>query len=152
MATIRYGDVIVELLELCEEIRADIHQHLLFYRASVYKTDGAKIINQKVAHLRLIFSIIGNDLLHDAIADFDAMSQLSAQSAAPGECPLTARVSRLSATIEPIIKELQRRNANKNSVIRDEFKRTLVEHRRALLGICRRGTRSWELLRSLQGP
>ena len=149
MAQIRYGDVVVELAERCEEIRAELHQHLLFYRASVYKTESAAEINLRVNQLRLLTSILGNDLLQECIADFDAMAQLSAQSAAPGECPLTARVARLTSSMTPILKEIQRRNANKNGAVRDEMLRVLVENRRALLRHCRPGTRSWELLRSL---
>ena len=64
----RYSDLVLELVELCRDIRSDLTSTLAYYRASAYKRELADKIKVKVDHLRAVFQILGDDELSDAMA------------------------------------------------------------------------------------
>lgn len=149
MARFRYSDLVLELAELCQEIKKDLQQRLRYYRASAYKIDAAKPINERIDQLRAIFDILADEDLLEAMADHDAILDHGAQMLAAGECSVTARVGVLISGMDLAITSLVRKYGQSQSQIRVETIKALHRHRSTLLNICREGSRSWELLRGL---
>lgn len=149
MARVRYSDLVLELTEVCQDIKADLQQRLRYYRASAYKHDAARAINERVDQLRAIFDILGDDELHDAMADHDAVLDHGPQMLAAGECTVTARIAVLMAGMEPALVSMVRRYGQSQSQVREETVKALHRHRNTLLNVCREGSRSWELIRGV---
>jgi hypothetical protein len=149
MARFRYADLVLELAELCQDIRKDLQQLLRYYRASAYKLDAVKPINTRVDQLRAVFDVLGDDELYEAMADHDAILEHGPQMLAAGECSVTARVGVLVATMEPAVCGLVRRYGQSHSQVRAETLKALYRHRNTLMSLCREGSRSWAILRSL---
>ena len=149
MARVRYSDLVFELVEVSRELKSDLAQRLRYYRASAYKYDAAKSINERVAQLRAIFQVLGDDDLNEAMADHDAVLEQGAQMLSSGDCSVTARVNILITEMEPALCALVRRYGQSQSSLRDETIKALQRHRQTLISVCREGTRSWELIRGL---
>lgn len=149
MARFRYSDLVLELAELCQEIKKDLQQRLRYYRASAYKFDAAKPINERIDQLRAIFDILADPDLLDAMADHDAIMEHGPQMLAAGECSVTARVGILVSGMDFALAGMVRRHGNSQSQLRVETIKALHRHRSTLMNICREGSRSWELLRGL---
>lgn len=149
MARFRYSDLVLELAELSKDIKDDLQQRLRYYRASAYKMDAAKRINERVDQLRAIFDILGEEELAEAMADHDAIMEHGAQMLAAGECSVTARIGVLIAGMEPALISLVRKYGHSQSQVRLETLQALHRHRSTLMTVCREGSRSWEILRAL---
>ena len=149
MASVRYSDLVLEMADLCREIKDDLTQRLRYYRASVYKHEAVRQINERVDQLRAIFQILADEDLSDAMADHDAVFDSGPQMLAAGECTVTARVNILIAGMDPALNALTRRFSKSQSVVRDETMKALHRHRNTLMSVCREGSRSWEILRGM---
>lgn len=149
MSKYRICDVMVELAELGTELLQEIRQELQYHRASVYKNETSKRINDRVDRLKVLAKVLGDDLLDESLADFDAMAASAGLYAAPGECTLTTRCSHLLGDAEQILREFQRRATQRRGVISDDLLKTIQTHRRALIAVCRQGSRSWDLLKNI---
>lgn len=149
MARVRQRDLVVELVEICREISADLVQRMGYYRASAYKSDAAKQINIRIDQLRAIFQVLGDEELNEAMADHDAILDHGAQMLAAGECTLTARVTMLLNQLEPAMCALVRRFNNQEAPLKDDTIKILLRHRNTLRAVCREGSRSWEIIRGL---
>ena len=88
MARVRYSDLVLELVELSRELKADLVQRLRYYRASAYKQDTVKSINERVAQLRAIFQVLADEDLNEAMADHDAILEQGPQMLVTGACAL----------------------------------------------------------------
>ena len=149
MARVRYSDLVLELVELSRELKADLVQRLRYYRASAYKQDTVKSINERVVQLRDIFQVLADEDLNEAMADHDAILEQGPQMLVTGDCTVTARINILMTEMEPALLALVRRYGQSQSVVREETVKTLQRHRQILLAVCREGSRSWELIRGL---
>lgn len=149
MASVRYSDLVLELAEVCQDVKKDLQQRLRYYRASAYKQDAASAINERVDQLRAIFEILADDDLAEAMSDHDAVLAHGPQMLATGDCTVTSRVNILIAGMEPALASLVRRFGQSQSRVREETIKALQRHRHALLNVCREGSRSWEILRGV---
>lgn len=149
MTRVRYSDLVLELVDVSRELKNDLVHRLRYYRASAYKQDTAKSINERVAQLRAIFQVLADDDLNEAMADHDAILEQGPQMLATGDCTVTARVNILISEMEPALAALVRRFGQSQSVVREETVKTLQRHRQTLLAVCREGSRSWELIRGV---
>lgn len=148
MTSIRYSDLVLELAEVCNDISQDLKQRLRYYRASAYKSDAARTINERIDQLRAIFEVLSDDGLTEAMADHDAIVACGPQMLAAGDCSVTARVNLLLSEMDPALSAVVRRFGQSQSRVREETIKALQRHRNTLKSVCREGTRSWELLRS----
>ncbi len=149
MSKYRVCDVMIELSELGLELLAEIRQELQYHRVSVYKLETAKRLNDHVERLNAIAYVLDDDLLHEALADFEAMADAAGQLASPGECTLTVRCTHLLNAGEPILREFQRRAALRRGLVSEELLKAIQTHKRSLIAVCRQGSRSWELLKNI---
>ena len=149
MARIRHTDLILELSEICRDIATDLKQRMAYYRASAYKSDAARQINERIDQLRAIFQILSDDDLLDAMEDHDAILDQGAQMLLAGECTVSARVNILLSQMEPALSALHRRYRQHQGYVREDTLKILQRHRHTLEAICREGSRSWEILRGL---
>lgn len=149
MARFRYSDLVLELAELSRDIKEDLQQRLRYYRASVYKLDASKPINERVDQLRAIFDILADDELLEAMADHDAIMEHGPQMLSAGECSVTARISVLLSGMDQSLASLVRKYGHSQSQVRTETIQALHRHRSTLKNICREGSRSWAILRDL---
>lgn len=149
MSKYRMSDVMVELSELGSELLHEIRQELQYHRVSVYKHETAKRINERVGRLKVLAQVLNDELLNEALADFDAMAESAGLYAAPGECTLTTRCGHLLNEAEQILREFQRRASQRRGMVSNELLKTIQTHRRALIAVCRQGSRSWELLKNI---
>src|SRR5262245_20602359 len=105
MTRLRPLDIVMELLDLCQELRDEVRQQLLYYRASVYKQETAQQITQKIENLRVVCRVFANDVLDDSFIDYDMMVKVRQQSPIPGECSMTFRVTKLLENLDQHILE-----------------------------------------------
>jgi hypothetical protein len=149
MVHVRYSDLVLELAELCREIRSDLLVTLSYYRATAYKFDLAKQIDLKVDRLRAVFQILNDEDLTDSLADYDAVVEGVGNFLNSGDCAVTARLNVLFSGMDPALSSLVRKFSNSNSLVRPETVKVMQRHRQTLIGVCREGSRSMELLRRL---
>lgn len=150
MSRLRHMDIIVELVELCQDIMNDIRQQLSYYRASVYKDETAEGIQKKVEQLRLVTDLIGDDMVQEPMKDYDAMADQGGIQTPPGECSFSARVTCLLQSLDSHLGEVRSRITNQGlQTVGQELTRTVQKHRNQLLSLCRYGSRQWAFFQSL---
>ncbi len=149
MSRYDYSDIMMELIELCRELKSDILQQLNYYRASVYKTETGKVIERKIEQMRIVANLIGAELLTDAFHDYEEMKKSGPLLVAPGECVLSVRVMNLLQACEKIFEDLTLDRQQRQGGDRQQFARNVQKHRRELLSMCRQGTRQWAFFNGL---
>jgi hypothetical protein len=142
-------DIMMELIELSRDIKAEIVQQLNYYRASVYKNETAAVVERKIEHLQLVADLIGDDELQDAFRDYEAMKRGGLMMATPGECLLSLRTMNLLGATDRIFADLINRHPANNSQETLQFSRNIQNHRRELLSLCRQGSRQWAFFSTL---
>ncbi len=151
MSRYRQTDVVVELIELCQDRMDEIRQQLSYYRASVYKDEAASHIDGLIVQLRLIGGILNDDLLKEAFKDFDAVARRGIQNYIPGECSFSQRVTMLLASMGEHLRRIHVANFSNHGdkTYALEFAKNLRKHRTELLQICRQGTRHWAFFQAI---
>jgi hypothetical protein len=149
MARVRHGDLILELVEVCRELRTDLQSRLAYYRASAYKHESVKQLNIRIDQLRAIFQILADADLDDAMADHDAVMEGYGNGLFAGDCSVTTRIGLLLDGMEPALISLTRRFSHSQSAVRPETVRVILRHKQTLMHVCREGSRSLEILRGL---
>ncbi|MBC7529938.1 MAG: hypothetical protein H7318_00055 [Oligoflexus sp.] len=138
------GDILMELIELCRDIKSEIHQQLTYYRASVYKTETAEHIELKITQLQVLAELCGNEALCDAFRDYDEMKKNGLKNMVPGECFLSHRVANLFQSIELMFEDMLQDIHLANQDDRHQLTKNVIRNRKQLLSICRQGTRQWQ--------
>ena len=152
MSRLRHTDIIVELIDLCQERMTDVRQQLVYYRASVYKGETAAQIGDTLTQLRLVATLLGDEMLAEAFIDYDAMAKAGVMSVAPGECSFSMRVTTLLFALEGQLARLTRQGTPRNAVPQEGdviLAEAVRERRSELLALCRQGTRQWAFFESL---
>lgn len=149
MTRFRVNDIMWELAEFARDLLSETRQLLQYHRASAYKDETSKKINLNLAQTRALFEILSDEILLDLLADIDALESWAGQAAQTGECSLSARANHLIKEAIPVLDQYQKKVARDRGVLREDTLRIIAERRRALLSVCRQGTRSWALLKSL---
>lgn len=93
-------DLVQELVELCKDLQSQIQQQLIYYRASVYKTETVATINIKLKELRTVVELFGCEETSDYFLDFEASRGNGNIRLAPGECLLSWRIADLFCNLE----------------------------------------------------
>jgi hypothetical protein len=152
MARTQNLDIIIEILELTDELIKEIRQDLLYFRASVYKSETAPIITQKIQKLRVIAEVFPDRTLEEAFLDFDAELANAATLYVPGECSFTARTTRLLNSLDALVM----RNRTPGGSIRlqsidesDGLAKKIRMKRSELLSACQHGSRRWNFFQGL---
>lgn len=147
MSRYEHHDIMMELIELCREQKSDILQQLNYYRASVYKTETAAIIERKIEQMQLCASLIGDEVLSDAFRDYEETRKNSHLLIAPGECLLSTRVMNLFKACDTIFEaqssQAQLQIKQRQPADRQLLSRKVQRHRGELLSMCRQGSRPW---------
>jgi len=138
------GDILMELIELCREIKSEIHQQLTYYRASVYKAETAELIEIKIKQLQLLAELCGNESLCDAFRDYEEMKKNGRRLMIPGECFLSHRVANLFQSIELMFEVMLQDIHLADQDDRHKLTKTVLRNRNQLLSICRQGSRPWQ--------
>jgi hypothetical protein len=142
-------DIVMELIELSRDLKAEIMQQLNYYRASVYKNETAAVVERKIEQLRLVADLIGDDELQDAFRDYEAMKKGGLEMATPGECLLSLRTMNLMTATDRIFADLSNRHPANIPQDTQQFSRNIQKHRRQLLSLCRQGSRQWAFFSTL---
>jgi hypothetical protein len=151
MARFDQKDIILELIELCRELKDEIYHQLNYYRASVYKDETAKIINAKLDQLKMLIKLFGDDELLDYFQDFEVSRQNGNVALPPGECLLSKRISELFQQLDPALRGLTDMiQSQQNPYANDhQFAKSIKRHRRQLLAMCRPGSRQRAFFQTL---
>ncbi|WP_141735351.1 hypothetical protein [Oligoflexus tunisiensis] len=142
-------DIMMELIELSRDIKAEIMQQLNYYRASVYKSETAAMVEGKIEQLQLVADLLGDDELQDAFRDYEAMKRGGLTMATPGECLLSLRTMNLMQATDRIFADLINRHPEQSPQDTLQFSRNIQRHRRQLLSLCRQGSRQWAFFSTL---
>ena len=124
----RHQDILLELMELTHHRIDAVRCQLVYYRASVYKDETAQVIHAKVAELRVLVQLFGNDAIIEAFTDYDAMATQGDAKQQPWECSLTTRM--LTTDLEALAE-------------------TVRSQRAALLALCTPNSRQWTFFQSV---
>lgn len=143
------SDILMELIELCRDIKSDILQQLNYYRASVYKNETGQQIESRIAQMQTIAELCGNELLLDAFHDYEEMKKDGLRFAVPGECLLSHRVAHLFQATDCIFEEILESLHQQNQQDSLQLTRNIQRHRRQLLSMCKMGTRQWAFFNAL---
>lgn len=138
------GDILMELIELCRDIKSEIHQQLTYYRVSVYKTETAEIIEAKVKQLEVLAGLLGNEQLCDAFRDYELMKANGYKTIVPGECFLSHRLANLFQSIELMFEVLIMDIRQANQEDKYQLTKSVLKNREQVLSICRHGSRQWQ--------
>lgn len=151
MPRVRHVDIIVELVDLCQERMDEVRQQMAYFRASVYKAEMAAQIKDRVESLRLIASLLADDGLSEAFRDYDAMKAAGAMAVVPGECSFSKRMMTLLGALDTPLFALGKKLAAKTVAPESElaFEETVRQHRLKLLELCRHGSRQWTFFQAL---
>ncbi len=145
------SDIILELLELSQDVVNEIRQQLIYYSASVYKTEAAEQVKQIIAKLRLVIDLIPDEFIKEPFLDFEAEVANGQQNYIPGECMFTSRITRLLQNLEKhshALKEKYLAEQRLQPQNNDLLTRKLRKHRGVILSICQHGSRRWNFFQS----
>lgn len=143
------GDILMELIELCRDIKSEIHQQLTYYRVSVYKAETAEQIEAKVKQLETLAGFLGNEQLIDAFHDYEAMKKNGYKTIVPGECFLSHRIANLFQSIELMFEMMLMDLRLANASDTRELTKNVMKNRQQLLSICRHGSRQWQFFNGI---
>ncbi|MBC7659091.1 MAG: hypothetical protein H7249_05220 [Chitinophagaceae bacterium] len=143
------GDILMELIELCREIKTEIIQQLNYYRASVYKAETGELIEVKIKHLQTLAELCGNEDLCDAFRDYEEMKRNGWKFVIPGECFLSHRVANLFQSIELMFEVMLQDIHLANQDDRHQLTKNVIRNRKQLLSICRQGSRQWQFFNGI---
>ncbi len=149
MGRLQASDTIFELIEVCNEITGEIRQQLVYFKASVYKDEIAKVIEEKILSLRILSRLIVGKNLNDLFYDYDAKLSQSLVSS-PGECQLSVRVLCLLGNVENELKRANKRFLEKGwDYSNEEFIEYFSSYRQQILNCCIPGSHCWNLVQTL---
>lgn len=143
------GDILMELIELCREIKSEIHQQLTYYRVSVYKAETGELIEAKVKQLETLAGLLGNEQLIDAFHDYEAMKKNGYKTIVPGECFLSHRIANLFQSIELMFEVMIMDLRQANLDDQYQLTKTVLKNRQQLLSLCRHGSRQWQFFNGI---
>lgn len=150
MSRFRHTDILLEMIELCQERMTEVRQQLGYYRASVYKAEMAGQISSNIGQLRTVAEIFGDVMVQESFKDYEAMASMGIASYMPGECSLSQRVTSLLASLETQLSRLSVQIAARSLPLTEQALASAVaKHRNQLLALCRQGSRQWAFFQSL---
>jgi hypothetical protein len=91
MNYLRQLDMLVEMLDLCQQLIAELRHQLSYFKASVYKHEAQENIDSKIQILGILIGIIGDEVSKDLWEDF-CSSKLNSNCSPPGECSFSLKV------------------------------------------------------------
>ncbi len=138
------GDILMELIELCHEIKSEILLQLSYYRASVYKSETLEQIEIKIKQLQLLAELCGNEALCDAFRDYEEVKKSGPKNMVPGECFLSHRLANFFQSIETMFEAMLQDIHLADQDDRHHLTKTVLRNRHQLLLICRQGSRPWQ--------
>jgi|GEM_PF-1649754 len=142
-------DIMLELIELSQDLKAEILLQLNYYRASVYKHETAAAVEKKIEEFQLAAVLIANVELLDAFLDYESMKRNGPLLATPGECLLSLRTMNLLQATDLIFADMINRHPQTNTHDNVEFSRHIQQHGPQLLALCRQGSQQWAFFNRL---
>ncbi|MCX6123623.1 MAG: hypothetical protein NTV34_02565 [Proteobacteria bacterium] len=149
MSRHKFSDVMWELAEFAKELLGESRQLLNYHKASAYKDETSRQLKINIEQTRAIFEILGDDFLLDLMADVNAFEALSGQGTWPGESILTLRAGHLIKEGLPALQQYQKRVGRERGALDETRLKLIAAKKRTLMSVCKQGTRSWELLKSI---
>lgn len=144
MSRISHADILVELVDFCQEVCSNIKQQLNYYNASVYKHETANNIKKKIDHLQRIMTQMNDDLLMEPFKDYEATILNGNVATVPGECLFSTRVYTLVNNIEKIMDELSQTINNQGQLAhKTNISNNIQKNKRHIQALCRRQTLPW---------
>ena len=150
MSRVDQLDIMVELTELCRDLKDDVLQQLNYYRASVYKEETSRIIEHKIEQLRTIIELTSNAEALDLFADYEATRACGNLNLAPGECPLSSRIMTLFSQLDSVLEDMVGRLHHEQVTDQWHFSKNIQKNRKKLLSICRQGSRQWAFFQAIR--
>ncbi|MCX6110650.1 MAG: hypothetical protein NTZ90_13725 [Proteobacteria bacterium] len=146
----RHQDILLELMELTHHRIDAVRCQLVYYRASVYKDETAQVIHAKVAELRVLVQLFGNDAIIEAFTDYDAMATQGDAEQQPWECSLTSRLGFLLGALDLHLSLLYKAATSRmlNTDL-EALAETVRGQRAALLALCTPNSRQWTFFQSV---
>ena len=146
----RHQDILLELMELTHHRIDAVRCQLVYYRASAYKAEAAMVIHAKVTELRVLTQLFGNEAIHEAFTDYDAMVAHAATGQQPWECSLSHRLGFLLGALDLHLSLLYKAATSRllatDLVLLAE---TVRSQREALLALCTPHSRQWTFFQSV---
>ena len=150
MSRFRHTDILLEMIDLCQERMTEVRQQLVYYRASVYKDETSRQIASNIDQLRLVGDIFGDVMLQEAFQDYDAMTKSGVLHHVPGECSFSIRMTVLLTTLDRQLARLNQQLLSRSLPVSEEvLADAVIKHRNQLLARCRQGSRQWAFFEAL---
>jgi len=140
------NDIMWELAEFALELLQESQTQLSYHRASAYKTETSRKLQAALDQVRSLFEILNDDFLLDLLQDLEAIELNARQTS---ECSITAKILHLITHAAPALNQYQKKVLRNRKPLNEETVKNILVRKRALLAVCKQGSRSWELLKSL---
>ena len=146
----RHQDILLELMELTHHRIDAVRCQLVYYRASAYKEEAAIVIHVKITELRVLTELFGNDAIHEAFTDYEAMAAHAATAQQPWECSLSHRLGFLLGALDLHLSLLYKA-ATSRLLATDlaQLTEAVRGQREVLLGLCAPHSRQWTFFQSV---
>ncbi len=155
MSYFRQLDILVELIDLCQDIIADLRQKLCFYRASVYKNENHNQIRASIEDLAMVLKILGDKDLMGFWATFHSNFQDpppdGVQHLPPGESHFSFQLGIFLCGIDQALNDYYHQITAKTDQGTEwlEMLDMIRFNRQSLLALCKNNSKQYQIFQSL---
>jgi hypothetical protein len=155
MSYFRQLDILVELIDLCQDIIADLRQKLSFYRASVYKIENHNQIRASVEDLAVVLKILGDKDLSQFWSSFHSHFKETPpegeQRLPPGESHFSFQLGIFLCGIDQALSDYYHQITTKTDHGTEwlEMLDMIRFNRQTLLALCKNNSKQYHFLQSL---
>lgn len=150
MNYLRQLDMLVEMLDLCQQLISELRHQLSYFKASVYKHEAQESLNSKIQILGILVGIIGDEVAKELWDDF-CSDDLSANCSPPGECSFSLKLGILLGGLDDALKGFYHQINLKASALESQEK--IVESIRInkgkILTVCRSGSKQYSIFQEI---
>lgn len=122
-----------ELIDLAAEQLDQLRKEIHFYRASIYKNEMSQKINERVAGLNLIFSLLSEEKSKEHFENYQDEIQFGRQS--PSEDYFSSATLRLASCCQNDLELIKNKTLRKDFESQD-FTRKVRSARKSLARLC----------------
>jgi hypothetical protein len=143
-------EIVWELVEFSKDILQDIQSQLIYYKAVTEKEHVGTKLTRLFSQFKSLSQIINHSALIELVDDCEyLLAATDSYVVSPGETSQSVALMHLSRSAMPLLQTIQSMCVRQNNPVDQAMLNALRQHKHELLRVCRHGTRSWELLRSL---
>ena len=151
MNDLRQLDILVEILELCQHLIAELRHQLLYFKASVYKNEAQALLDEKLGVLGILIEILGDENSSDLWTAFSSKEPLFSAHTPPGECSFSIKLALLLGGLDEALQKFYSQINLKAEALASPEKITesLRLNKRKILTLCSEQDRKYAIIEGI---